>query len=317
MHIYDSKKVAVIGAGAVGMSCAYAVLNQSICDELLLVDINKERLKGETADLNHGLPFSPSAMKIEYGAYEDCCDADIAVICAGVPQKDENQTRRELIEENVKVFASIIDPVVKSGFSGIFIVATNPVDVLTYVTMKLSGFPKNRVFGSGTSLDSARLRFLMGEYFEVNPKNVHAYVIGEHGDCEFTAWSNAMVSVKPLEELVASQGEFVMQDMEDIEFKVKNSAYEIIKAKGATNYGIGMVLARLIKAVLNNENSIFSVSAFLNGEYGNDDVYVGVPAVVNANGVREILEMKLTDSEQKKFDNSCKIIKQMLSELNI
>lgn len=313
----DVKKVAIIGVGMVGMSCAYAILNQRICDELLLVDIDKKRAAGEAADLNHGLPFAPGVMKIESGNYEDCCDADIVVITAGAPQKDASQTRRELLQDNVKVFRSVVEPVVKGGFSGIFLVATNPVDVMTYVTWKLSGFDPGRVIGSGTSLDSARLKFLMGAYFAVNPKNIHAYVIGEHGDSEFVPWSNAMVSVKPLEDIVSRDGDAVMADMEDIAVQVCNSAYEIIQAKRVTNYGIGMVLARLVQAILSGENSIFSVSAYLDGAYDNHGIYAGVPAVVNAGGVREILEMHLTAEEQEKFNRSCAILRKMVSETEL
>lgn len=313
----DNKKVAIIGTGMVGMSCAFAVLNQKICDELILVDINKEKANGEAADLNHGLPFAPGAMKIVSGSYASCSEADIVVITAGAPQKNANQTRRELLKDNVEVFKSIVDPVVKSGFRGVFIVATNPVDVMTYVTYKLSGFPKERVFGSGTSLDSARLRFLLGKYFDVDSKNIHAYVIGEHGDSEFVAWSNAMVSVKPLTTIIAEKGENVMSDITDIAELVKNSAYEIIKAKGVTCYGIGMVLARLVRAVLDNESSVFSVSAYLDGEYSQSGLYAGIPAVIDRNGTREILTMHLTESEKRKLSESCTIIKEMIEETEI
>ena len=196
----DSKKVAIIGGGMVGMSFAYSLLNQNICDELCLIDIKKERIHGEAADLSHGLPFAPSSMKIYSGEYQDCSDMDLVVICAGVPQLD-GETRRDLLQKNYKVFKSIVQPVIESGFSGVFLVAGNPVDVMTKVVYELSGFPSGRVLGSGTTLDSARLRYMMSDYFHVNPRNVHAYVIGEHGDSEFVAWSNAMISVLPISRL--------------------------------------------------------------------------------------------------------------------
>lgn len=311
----DSKKVAIVGVGMVGMSFAYALLNQNICDELVLIDINKERAKGEAADLSHGLPFAPSSMTIYSGEYSDCTDADVVVICAGAPQ-EQGESRRDLLQKNYKVFKSIVNPIVASGFNGVFLVASNPVDVMTQVVYSLSGFPAGRVIGSGTTLDSARLKHMMSDYFKVNPRNVHAYVIGEHGDSEFVAWSNAAISVKPLSELSADNPT-LMEDMKDIAIDVKESAYEIIKAKKATYYGIGMVLARLTRAILFDENSIFTVSTYLKGEYGEKEIYAGVPSVVNRNGVREVLEMKLSKEEKEQFHTSCEILREMKEEIGI
>lgn len=311
----DSKKVAIVGVGMVGMSYAYALLNQNICDELVLIDINKERAMGEAADLSHGLPFAPSSMTVRCGEYSDCRDADIVVICAGVPQ-DSGESRRDLLEKNYKVFKSIVNPIVSSGFNGVFLVASNPVDIMTQTVYSLSGFPAGRVLGSGTTLDSARLRHMMSDYFKVNPRNVHAYVIGEHGDSEFVAWSNAAVSVKPLADL-ASENPALMDDMHKIAEDVKTSAYEIIRAKRATYYGIGMVLARLTRAILFDENSIFTVSTYLKGEYSEKEIYVGVPSVVNRNGVREVLEMKLSDEEKEMFKASCDILREMKNEIGL
>ena len=296
----------------VGMSFAYAMLNQNICDELVLIDIDKTRAWGEAADLSHGLPFAPSSMKIRDGEYEDCSDADVVVICAGAPQND-GETRRDLLQKNYRVFKSIVKPVVSSGFSGVFLVASNPVDIMTQVVYELSGFPSSRVIGSGTSLDSARLKYLMSDYFKVNPRNVHAYVIGEHGDSEFVSWSNAYISVKSLSELEKDNNK-LMEDMKKLAAEVRDSAYEIIKAKRATYYGIGMVLARLTRAILFNENSVFTVSTLLKGEYGEKGIYIGVPCVLNRNGIREVLEMTLSENEKKSFSASAQIIKEMLSE---
>lgn len=309
----DSKKVAIVGVGMVGMSYAYSMLNQDICDELCLIDINKERAMGEAADLSHGLPFAPSSMKIYAGGYEDCTDMDLIVICAGAPQMD-GETRRDLLQKNYKVFKSIVDPIVESGFSGVFLIATNPVDVLTRLVVDLSGFPPEKVIGTGTSLDTARLRYMMSDYFRVNPRNVHAYVIGEHGDSEFVAWSNALISVLPVSQL-DNYNENMMNVLMQIAVSVKESAYEIIKAKKATYYGIGMVLARLTRAILNDENSVFTVSAYLNGEYDVKDICIGVPAVINRNGVREILELSLNPEEKRKFQESSSIIREMLEEI--
>lgn len=311
----DSKKVAIVGVGMVGMSFAYALLNQNICDELCLIDINKSRAEGEAADLSHGLPFAPSNMKIYSGEYEDCCDMDVVVICAGAPQLP-NETRRDLLQKNYRVFKSIVCPIVESGFNGVFFVATNPVDVMTQVVYSLSGFPSGRVLGSGTSLDSARLRFMMSDYFHVNPRNVHAYVIGEHGDSEFVAWSNAMVSVIPVSEF-GRDNDKIMDDLKQIAVDVRESAYKIIKAKKATYYGIGMVLARLTRAILYDENSVFTVSTYLKGEYDENGLYIGVPAVINRNGVKEVLEMELSHEEKKLFKSSCNVIKEMLNEIGV
>lgn len=309
----DSKKVAIVGVGMVGMSFAYAMLNQNICDELCLIDINKERAEGEAMDLSHGLPFAPSSMKIYSGDYSDCTDMDMIVICAGVPQL-EGETRRDLLQKNYKVFKTIVKPIVENGFNGVFLVASNPVDVMTQAVLDLSGFPPERVIGSGTSLDTARLRYMIGDYFKVNPRNIHAYVMGEHGDSEFVAWSSAMISVLPIKEL-DSHTDQIMNELDEIAVNVRDSAYKIIKAKKATYYGIGMVLARLTRAILNDENSIFTISAYLNGEYSESGFYIGVPALINRNGVRKILEIPLDESEKKRFKDSAKVIKEMLDEI--
>lgn len=297
----------------VGMSFAYSMLNQDICDELCLIDINKERARGEAADLSHGLPFAPSSMKIYAGEYEDCADMDLVVICAGAPQL-EGETRRDLLQKNHKVFKTIVKPVVESGFKGVFLVASNPVDVMTKVVLDLSGFPPEKVLGTGTTLDTARLRYMMSDYFKLNPRNVHAYVIGEHGDSEFVAWSNAQISVLPVSQL-ENYNENMMSVLMKIAVSVRDSAYEIIKAKKATYYGIGMVLSRLTRAILNDENSVFTVSAYLNGQYDEKNIYIGVPAVINRNGVREILELSLNSEEKRKFKHSADILKEMLDEI--
>lgn len=311
----DEKKVVIVGVGMVGMSFAYALLNQNICDRLVLIDVDKTRAAGEAADLSHGLPFAPSSMIIYSGDYGECADADLVVICAGAPQKGA-QTRRDLLQSNYDVFCSIVNPIVSSGFNGVFLVASNPVDIMTQVVYNLSGFPAGRVLGSGTALDTARLRHMMSDYFRVNPRNVHAYVIGEHGDSEFVAWSNAAVSVIPLKKM-SEASPSLMADMEKISVDVKQSAYEIIKAKRATYYGIGMVLARLSRAILFDENSIFTVSAYLKGEYGESGIYIGVPCVVNRNGVREVLQINLDDREKELFKASSSVIREMLGEIKL
>ncbi len=303
----DNKKVAIIGTGFVGMSCAYALLNQNACDELVLIDINKLKARGEAMDLNHSLAFSPAEMRIYCGDYTDCRDADIIVIAAGVNQK-EGETRIDLLKRNGRVFMDIIKPIVDSGFEGIFLIATNPVDIMTYITKELSGFPKERVIGTGTSLDTARLRYLLGHHFAVSPKNVHAYVLGEHGDSEMIPWSTATIGVKPL--LYICKDTTVLARIEN---EVKFAASEIIKAKQATYYGIGMALVKIIKAVLGNENRIITVSSYIS----NMDIYAGLPSVINRNGFREVVEVAMTENETALFNNSCNFLRKTIDELKL
>lgn len=311
----DNRKVVLIGAGMVGMSYAYALLNQNACDELILIDADQERALGEAMDLNHGLAFSGSHMKIRAGEYQDCDTADIVVICAGVAQKP-GESRLDLLHRNFEVFRSIINPVTESGFNGIFLVATNPVDIMTRVTCALSGFNPRRVLGSGTALDTARLRYLLGEYFSVDPRNMHAYVIGEHGDSEFVPWSQAMLATKPVLELCQeSEGRCSSADLERIEEDVRGAAQKIIKAKRATYYGIGMALVRITKAIFGNENSVLTVSAMLRGEYGMSGVFTGVPCIVNRNGVRGVLSLPLSQEELQKLQSSCRTLEESFREL--
>lgn len=301
----DNRKVVLVGTGMVGMSYAYALLNRNACDELVLIDIDKKRAEGEAMDLNHGLAFSGSNMKIYAGEYSDCEDADIVVICAGVAQKP-GESRLDLLQRNTAVFKSIIDPVTESGFNGIFLVATNPVDIMTRVTCALSGFNPRRVLGTGTSLDTARLRYLVGEYIGVDPRNVHAYVMGEHGDTEFVPWSQALMATKPVTEVIdESNGKFSLEELDKISENVRLAAHKIIEAKKATYYGIGMALVRITNAILGNENSILTVSAQLKGEYGRNGVFVGVPCIVNRNGIHKVVSLSLTDEEKEKLNKSC------------
>ncbi len=313
----DNRKIVLIGTGMVGMSYAYAVLNQNVCDELVLIDINRNRAVGEAMDLNHGLAFSASNMKIYAGSYQDCTDADIAVICAGVAQKP-GESRLNLLRRNADVFKAIIEPVTASGFNGIFLVATNPVDIMARITCSLSGFNPRRVLGTGTALDTARLRYLLGDYLKVDPRNVHAYVMGEHGDTEFVPWSQAMIATKSVTELCEeSGGEIRCQELEKISEEVRTAAYKIIEAKNATYYGIGMAMTRITKAILGDEHSVLTVSAMLRGEYGQSGIYVGVPCIINQNGVQRILPLSLNDKEKEKLDQSCQTLKRCYEELEL
>lgn len=307
-------KVVLVGTGFVGMSMAYSMLNRGGIEELVLIDIDKEKTIGEEMDLSHGLPFAPQKMVIKAGDYDECKDAEIVVITAGVAQKQGGQTRLELAEVNTKIVKQITQNIMASGFNGIIIVASNPVDLMAYVVYKVSGLPKNKVIGSGTVLDTARLRYMVADYLQVSSKNVHAYIMGEHGDSSFVPWKHAYVGCKSIIDIM-KDGNHPMEDLNKIHQNVINAAYEIIEKKKATYYGIGMSLNRLVRAVLDNENAVLTVSTYLeNGKYGQDDIYIGVPAIINENGVRELLELDLNKEEQEKLDNSCKIIKQMRAD---
>lgn len=311
----DLKKVALVGTGFVGMSFAYALLNSGECDQLVLIDVNKEKAKGEAMDLNHGLPFAKRNMLIYAGEYSDCHDADIVVIAAGVAQKD-GEGRIALLKRNYEVFKSIIEPIVQSGFDGIFLVATNPVDIMTKITLELSGFDPSRVIGSGTTLDTARLRYLLGDYFSIDPRNVHAYVIGEHGDSEIVPWSQAYITTKRVYDIIdSSNGKFSFEDLYKISKDVTGAAQEIIKAKTATYYGIGMALVRIVRAIFGDEKSALTVSVMLDGQYGVKDVYAGLPAIIGRNGVEDIIVLDLKENERTAFIDSCDFLKQTAQEI--
>lgn len=298
-------KVVIVGCGNVGMSYAYALLNQrTSVNELVLVDLNKERVEGEAMDLNHCLAFAPSKIDIRCGDYSDCNDAKIVVIAAGTNQ-NKGETRMDLIYKNSKIFKSIVGEVVKSGFKGIFLVATNPLDVMTYLTWKYSGFDSHRVLGSGTSLDTSRLRYLIGEKLGIGPKNIHAYVIGEHGDSEFVPWSNATVGLQNI-------GKFLsIEEKKQIADEVKNAAYKIIERKGATYYGIGMCLVSITNAILGDENKIITVSTYDK----ENDVFIGLPTIVNKRGSKGRVFVDLTEEETSQLQHSIDVIKEALNKI--
>ena len=308
-----TKKVAIVGTGFVGSSYAYSLVNQGTVSELVLIDLNKERAEGEAQDLNHGVPFG-SPMKIKAGDYTDCHDMDLVVITAGANQKP-GETRLDLASKNAKIMRGIVKEIMASGFDGILVIAKNPVDVMTHVAYEASGLPKEHVIGSGTILDTARFRYLLSDYFQVDSRNVHAYIVGEHGDSELPIWSHVTIGGLPLNIYGKLNNFYEDRDMQAIFENVRDAAYQIIQKKGATYYGIGMGLARLTKALLYNENSILTVSTYFEGEYDIEGVFMGIPAVVNANGVREILRLNLSDREQQLLENSANILKDMHNNL--
>ena len=298
-------KIVLVGCGNVGMAYAYALVNQKVyVDELVLIDINTEKALGEAMDLNHCQAYSPSKIKISVGDYNDCKDAKIVVIAAGANQ-NPGETRMDLIDKNSKIFKSIVGSVMTSGFNGIFIVATNPLDVMTYLTLKYSGLPANRVIGSGTTLDTARLRYLLSEKTGVCPKNIEAYVIGEHGDSEFIPWSNVNIAYQKIEGILNEE------ELIQIENEVRMSAYEIINRKGATSYGIGMCLVRITNAIIENKNIILPVSSW----DSENKLCISTPAIVGSNGVREKIFIPLNEEEKNKLINSINVIKSAISKI--
>lgn len=308
----NHQKVILVGDGAVGSSFAYAMALQGVAEEFGIVDVVKERTEGDALDLADATALS-YPKKIYSAEYSDCKDADLVVITAGAPQKP-GETRLDLVNKNLKILSSIVKPVVDSGFSGIFLVAANPVDILTYATWKFSGFPKNRVIGSGTSLDTSRLRVALGELLGVHdPRSVHAYIMGEHGDSEFAAYPAATVGGLPILDWAKANG-VTKEELAKVEDDVRNKAYVIISKKGATFYGVATALARISKAILRDEDAVLPVSAYMNGQYGLNDIYIGTPAVVNGNGLDRILEVPLNDEEQKKMTDSAKTLKQVLND---
>lgn len=308
-------KIIIIGTGFVGMSYAYALINQGIGESLILIDQNQAKAEGEAMDLNHGLSFSPKRMHIRTGTYADCEDAPLVVIAAGVNQK-QGESRLMLLQRNAAIMKSIVQQVMAHNFKGIFLIATNPVDILTHIVWKTSGLPSSRVIGSGTSLDTARLRFELAKKIDVNVSNIHAYILGEHGDSEFVCWSHAFVGVKPLQDVMKTLGTMTQSDLDDIYINVKQAAMRIIERKQASYYGIGMVLAYITKAILNDEKRIIPLSVLHQGLYPIDDVYIGLPAVVDRQGVHHVVHLPLSTIELHALQSSARLLSTLMDELD-
>lgn len=308
-------KIAIIGAGNVGSTFAFSLMLSGIAREIVLIDKNESLAIGECIDLNHGLSFA-HPIKIYAAGFEGCKDADIVVITAGANQKP-NETRTDLVNKNVAIFKDIVPAVAKYTKDAILLVVTNPVDILTYVTLKLSGFPSNRVIGSGTVLDTARLKYMISNYSKVDPNNIHAYIIGEHGDTELPVWSNATIGGMDIETYCSeyTQHGNANNELKEIFQKVKNSAYEIIKLKGATNYSIALSLVKITRAIIRNENSILPVSTLISDYYGISDVCISIPSIVNINGVEQYIKIELSDEEQELLKHSANTLKNFIKAI--
>lgn len=307
----NHQKVVLVGDGAVGSSYAFAMAQQGIAEEFVIVDVIKDRTKGDALDLEDAQAFT-APKQIYSGEYSDCADADLVVITAGAPQK-LGESRLDLVNKNLKILSTIVKPVVDSGFDGIFLVAANPVDILTYATWKFSGFPKNKVIGSGTSLDTARLRVALGKKLDVDPRDVSAYIMGEHGDSEFAAYSSATVGGAPVVELAKKAG-VSFDDLVELEGQTRDKAYDIINLKGATFYGVATALMRISKAILRDENAVLPIGASLEGEYGLNDIFIGTPAVINGSGLAKVIEVPLDDREKDLMAKSAETLRKITAD---
>ena len=308
-------KIAIIGAGKVGSTFAFSLLISGIAREIVLIDKNESLAIGECMDLNHAISFVHPT-KIYAGGYEGCKDADIVVITAGANQKPD-QTRTDLVQKNVEIFKEIIPSIIRYTTTAFLLVVTNPVDILTYVTLKLSGFPPNKVIGSGTVLDTARLKYMISEYAKVDTANIHAYIIGEHGDTELPVWSNATIGGMDVQKYCSDYAQLgnVKEELKELFEKVRNSAYEIIKLKGATNYSIALALVKITRSILRNENSILPVSTLITDYYGINDVCISIPSIVNKNGVEQYVRLDLSEEEQELFKHSANTLKKFIQSI--
>ena len=310
----NHRKVGVVGCGFVGAASAFAIMESGLFSEMVLLDANKEKAEGEALDISHGLPFA-KPMQIYAGDYEDIADAAIVVVTAGAGQKP-GETRLDLVKKNVGIFKTIIPQIAEKNKEGILLIVANPVDILTLAALKLSGYPENRVFGSGTVLDTARLKYLLGEHLEVDSRSVHAFIIGEHGDSEIAAWSSANVSGIPLNAFCEMRGHFDHENaMKKIAEDVKNSAYEIIGKKGATYYGIAMSVKRILEAVVRDEKSILPISSLQHDNHGISDITISMPAIVGRNGVEGTVPISLSPEEEAALLESAKTLKAVADDV--
>lgn len=311
----NDRKVAIIGCGFVGSSSAFALMQSGIFSEMVLIDVDRNRAEGEALDISHGVPFA-SPMKIYAGDYSALGDAAMVVVTAGAAQKP-GETRLDLVNKNVAIFKSIIPQIRESGFSGVLLIVSNPVDVLTYAAVQMSGLPEAKVIGSGTVLDTARLRYMLGEHVDVDPRDVHAYVMGEHGDSELVAWSSATVAGVPLSEFCELHGHYQHREAEArIAEDVKNSAYTIIEKKHATYYGVAMAVRRICTAVMRDEDCVLPVSSLMVGEYGLSDLCISMPTIVGRNGVVARVPVSINDDEEKELQKSAAALKAIIEKVD-
>lgn len=312
----DTRKAAMIGCGFVGSASAFALMQSGLFSELVLIDANHDKAEGEAMDIAHGLPFA-GQMKIYAGDYDDIVDAAVIIVTAGAAQKP-GETRLDLVNKNVNIFKSIIPEIAKRNYKGILLIVANPVDILTYTAVKLSGLPENRVIGSGTVLDTARLKYALGEHLEVDSRSVHSFIIGEHGDSEIVAWSSTNVSGIPVNDFCELRGHFNHEEaMHRIADDVKNSAYDIIEKKGATYYGIAMSVKRICECIMRDEKSILPISSMMHGEYGISDICLSMPTVVGREGVEIRVPIQLNEQEESALSASAEQLSKVAAQLDL
>ncbi|OBZ10580.1 L-lactate dehydrogenase [Bacillus sp. FJAT-27264] len=312
-----TRKVAIVGSGMVGSSCAYSMVNQSICDEIMMIDRTYDRAMAQALDLSHCMDFTGTRTKVYAGTYSDCAGMDVVILTAGAnPQP--GQTRLDVLDAAAVITKEIVAGIMAGGFDGIFVIAANPVDIVTYMVWKMSGLPRHRVIGTGTSIDSSRLKTLLSDVFSIDPRSVNGYALGEHGESQFVAWSHVTIGGKPILHIMEQHRErFSHLDLDDIARKTKDAGWEIFTRKGSTHFGIGSALAYITRAILNDENKIIAVSAILEGEYGQENVCAGVPAIIGRSGIHELLELNLNEEESVKFGASCEIVRSGISGLSL
>lgn len=308
-----TRKIAIVGTGLVGSSCAFSLVNQCVCDEILMIDINNERAKGEAWDLTHGVEFMSQRTKIRQATYEECGDVDVIIITAGAPPK-AGQSRLDTLGVSAKICESIVEPIIKSGFDGFFVIASNPVDIIAYHVWKLSGFQKNKIIGTGTTIDSSRLKNFLSEHLGgIDVRSIHAYSMGEHGDSQMVPWSNVSVAGKSFLKIREEKGNVI--DLEELVEKTARAGWEIYERKGTTYYGIASCAVGIIKSIFHDEKKVMPVSSLLQGEYGESNVYSGVPTIIGKNGAEEIVEIDMTEDELVKFQLSNNVIREHMKTI--
>lgn len=310
-------KVVIVGAGSVGTSIAYSMVNQCVCDDIVIIDINKDKAYAESLDMMHAIEFMDTKTLVHQGDYNECKDADVVIISASSPMPRDSRDRMKFLESNINIIKSIVTSVMASGFNGIFLVVSNPVDVMSYYVRKLSGLPKEKVIGSGTTLDTARLHYYIAKTIDVDPRSINAFIIGEHGDTEMVAWSTATIGGKDIKNVFLDNKDRIGADPYQNFLKLTSyGGWDIFSKKGNTSYGIASSVTGIVKSIMFDENRIYPVSVYLNGEYGMSDVFVSVPTIINRSGAKEIVELRLTNEEYNEFKKSCDTLKEKYKVFN-
>lgn len=311
-----TRKIVIVGSGNVGSHCAFSLAIQGICDEIVMIDKIENKANAEAVDLSDTISYLPHYVKSKKGTFKDCEDADIVVVSLGVPPED-NKSRLDYLEDTINEVNTIIDPILESGFNGIFIGISNPVDVIAHYIWKKTGFPKNKVFGTGTTLDSSRLRRILSDEAGIDQKSIQAYCMGEHGDSQMVPWSHVYFGGKPLFDLMKEKPEtYGNLNLDELASRTANAAYEIIAGKGCTEFGIGVGLSEIVKAILHDEKRILPASTLLEGQYGEENVFASVPVILGKNGVEEIVEINLTEKEKSQFNHTCGILREYIEKAN-